>query len=98
MGTLAHIAPVLGLLAGIITARLAKSELKQGEKYFKILQYALGIAVIGTVVWQHINEQTINLDVPIFLFFIPVGTRYHKKHSLLAGIAAVYIIISLMIF
>ena|SRR3990172_7401426 len=98
MGTLAHITPVLGLLAGIIIAKLVPYELKQGEKYFRILQYALATVVIGTAIWQRVNDQPTNIDVPIFLFLIPVGTLYHKKYLLLAGIAAAYIVISLMFF
>ncbi len=98
MGPLAALAPVLGLLAGVIVAKLVPYELKQGEKYFKMLQYALAIAIIGTAVWQRVNEQAINLEVPIFLFLIPVGTLYHKKYKLLAVIAAAYIIIALLIF
>ena len=98
MGTLAHLAPVLGLLAGLIVAKLAKSELKQGEKYFQFMQHILFVAIIGIAVWQRLKEQPINLDVPLFLFFIPVGTRYHKKYLLLAGIAIAYSIIALSIF
>ncbi len=98
MGTLAHITPVLGLLAGIIIAKLVPYELKQGEKYFRTLQYALAAAVIGTAVWQRVNNQTTNIDVPIFLFLIPVGTLYHKKYPLLAVIAAAYIITASLIF
>ncbi len=98
MGTLAHITPVLGLLAGIIIAKLVPYELKQGEKYFRILQYALATVVIGTAIWQRVNNQTTNIDVPIFLFLIPVGTLNHKKYLLLTGIAAAYIIIASTIF
>ncbi len=81
MGTLAHLAPILGLLAGVIIAKLVPYELKQGEKYFKILQYVLGIAVIGIAVWQKIKMQTINVDIPLFLFLIVVGTRYHHSFT-----------------
>ncbi len=97
MGTLEHFLPVLGLLAGLIIAKLTPEELKQGDKYFRFLQYALLIVIIGTAVWQKVNSQTINLHIPIFLFFIPVGTLYHQKYKLLAGIAAAYIIISLLL-
>jgi hypothetical protein len=96
MGTLEHFAPVLGLLAGVIIAKLTPYEFKQGKKYFKILQYALLVAVIGTAAWQKINSQEINLHIPIFLFFIPVGTLHHKNYKIIAGIAAIYIIITLL--
>ena len=98
MGTLTHIAPVLGLLAGIIIAKLVPYELKQGEKYFRALQYALVTTIIGMAVWQRVNNQAINLDIPAFLLLIPVGTLHHKKHLLLTGIAAVYIIIASLVF
>ncbi len=94
MGTLAALVPVLGLLAGVIVAKLVPYELKQGEKYFKLLQHTLLIFVIGTIVWQRMNAQPLNIGVPVFLFFIPVGTRYHKNYVLLSGIAAAYIIIA----
>ncbi len=47
MGTLAAIAPIIGLFAGMITARLAKSELKQGKKYFILLQNILLATIIA---------------------------------------------------
>jgi len=94
MGTLAALAPVLGLLAGIIIAKLTTYELKQGQKYFKLLQYALLLAVVSTAVWQHVNGQPINVSTLIFLIFIPVGTLHHKKYWLLTGIAAAYILIT----
>lgn len=47
MGTLAAIAPILGLFAGIITAKLAKSELQQGKKYFILLQNILLAVIIA---------------------------------------------------
>jgi hypothetical protein len=98
MGTLANIAPILGLLAGLIIAKLVPYELKQGKKYFIPLQYALLIAVIGMTIWQKLNGQKIDISIPAFLLFIPVGTLHHKKYLLLAGTAAAYIIISLLIF
>ena len=98
MGALAHLAPVLGILGGLIAAKLAPTELKQGKKYFKILQYLLFIAIITTAFWQRINKQAINVDAITFLFFIPIGTLYHKKYLLLTGIAILYIIIALLIF
>ena len=98
MGTLATLAPVLGLLAGVIVAKLVPYELKQGQKYFKILQHTLLIVIIGTAVWQRINAQPINIEVLVFLFFIPIGTLQHKNYLLLSGIAAAYIVISLLIF
>ena len=90
MGTLAHLVPILGILAGFIIAKLTPYEFKQGEKYFKALQYALVLAVAGTAVWQYVNKQSIQLAVPIFLLFIPVGTLYHKRYLLLSSAAAVY--------
>ena len=98
MGALEHFVPVLGLFAGLVVAKLAPSELKQGQKYFKILQYALAIVVVVTAIWQKANAQQINLHIPIFLFFIPVGTIYHNKYKLLALIAAAYVIITLLLF
>ena len=98
MGTLAQIAPILGLLAGLIIAKLVPYELKQGKKYFRLLQHGLFIAIIATAIWQRVNKQTIDVNALIFLFFIPVGTLHHKKYLFLAGIAAAYIIISLLIF
>jgi len=97
MGTLAHLAPILGLLAGLIIAKLVPYELKQGERYFLLLQNALLVLVIGMAVWQYFNSQ-LNLEVPLFLFFIPVGTRYHKRYLFLACIAIAYGITALLLF
>ncbi len=41
MGTLAALIPILGLPAGIIVAILAKSEIKQGTRYFQLSQHIL---------------------------------------------------------
>lgn len=98
MGTLAQIAPVLGLLAGYIVAKLTPYEFKQGEKYFKALSYALLAVTIGIAAWQNFNKQPIQLSVPIFLLFIPVGTLYHKRYFLLGSVAAVYAVITLLTF
>lgn len=49
MGTLAAIAPILGLLAGTIAAKLAKSELKQGQKYFILLQNIILSIIIAII-------------------------------------------------
>lgn len=92
MGTLAHLAPVIGLLAGFIIAKLTPYEFKQGQKYFKILMYALALVVIGTAVWQYAHKQPLDVTISLFLFFIPFGTVYHKKYSFLIGAAAVYIV------
>jgi hypothetical protein len=98
MGTLANVAPVLGLLAGIMIAKLVPYELKQGEKYFRLLQYLLLAAVIATAIWQRVSRQPIDVSALIFLFFIPVGTLYHKNYKIIAGVATVYIITVLLIF
>ncbi len=98
MGTLANLAPIFGLLAGCIIAKLTLYEFKQGEKYFKILMYALALAVVGSAVWQYAHKQPLNVAISFFLFFIPFGTVYHKKYSFLIGAAAVYAAIVLLIF
>src|SRR5574342_330604 len=90
MGTLAQLAPVLGLAAGCIVAKLTLYEFKQGEKYFRFLMYALLAVVVGVAVWQKTRGQQLELAVPFFLLFIPVGTLYHKKYVVLLGIAIVY--------
>ena len=91
MGTLVNLAPTLGLLAGYIVAKLTPYEFKQGQKYFKILMYALALVVIGSAVWQYAHGKTIDVAIPIFLFFISIGTLYSKKYAVLLGIAIVYI-------
>lgn len=90
MGTLAQLAPVLGILAGYIVAKLTPYEFKQGQKYFRFLMYALLAVVIGTAAWQHTSGKPIDIAVPFFLFFIPAGTIYHKNYKVLLSIAAVY--------
>ncbi|PIN76257.1 hypothetical protein COV18_00460 [Candidatus Woesearchaeota archaeon CG10_big_fil_rev_8_21_14_0_10_37_12] len=56
MGTLSvilsAIAPVFGLLAGVIIAYFTKEELKQGEKYFRLLQHVLLSAIFVILFWQ----------------------------------------------
>ncbi len=52
MGALAALAPLLGILAGIIVTQLAKSELKDGKKYFIILQHALLAIIFATLIWK----------------------------------------------
>ncbi len=52
MGTLATLAPLLGLFAGAIIARLTKSELALGKKYFVLLQHTLIAVLIGVLLWQ----------------------------------------------
>lgn len=91
MGALAQALAVLGLLAGLIIAKLAKPELKQGEKYFKFLHYALLITIIAVAVWQQVHGLKLNLDVLIFLYFIPLGTLLHNKYKTLIGIAVLYL-------
>lgn len=49
MGTLAALAPILGLFAGTITARLAKSEARQGQKYFILLQNTIFSVIIAII-------------------------------------------------
>lgn len=92
MGTLAQLAPVLGLLAGCVVAKITLYEFKQGEKYFRFLMYALLAVVVGVAAWQRAHGQQLELAVPFFLLFIPVGTLYHKKYAVLLGVATVYII------
>jgi hypothetical protein len=96
MGTLAHLAPVLGLVAGLIITKLTPYEFKQGKKYFKMLMYALAAVIIGTAVWQYAREQIIDVSILFFLFFISIGTLFHKKYAILIGVAAIYIAVVLI--
>lgn len=98
MGTLAQLAPVLGLLAGFIVTKMTPYEFKQGEKYFRLLMYALLAVAIGILVWQYTSNKPFDVAVPLFLFLIPVGTLYHKRHFLLGGIAIAYAAIALLLF
>ena len=98
MGTLAQLAPILGILAGCIVAKLTPYEFKQGEKYFRRLMNALVIAIIGVAVWQYTHGHDIQLEVPIFLFFIPFGTLYNKRYLLLGSAAVVYAATALLLF
>lgn len=91
MGTLAQLAPVIGLLMGCIVAKFTLYEFKQGEKYFKLLMYALAAVVIGTAVGQYTRGQTFDLAILFFLLFISVGTLYHKKYAVLISAAIVYV-------
>ena len=49
---LSTIAPILGLLAGVIIAHFTKEELKQGEKYFRLFQHVLFSAIFVILFWQ----------------------------------------------
>ena len=67
MGTLAAITPILGLLAGIISAKLAKSELKPGKYYFQLMQHAMIGAIAGSLLWQFGKITAIAIGLLVFL-------------------------------
>jgi len=70
MGTLAVIAPlapILGLLAGIISAFLAKSELKPGKYYFQLMQHAMIGVIAGSLAWQFGQITAIPIGMLVFL-------------------------------
>lgn len=98
MGTLAQLAPILGILAGCIVAKLTPYEFKQGKKYFRRLINALVVVIIGVAAWQYMHGHDIQLEVPIFLFFIPFGTLHHKRYLLLGSVAVIYAAIALLLF
>jgi hypothetical protein len=53
MGAIANITPILGLLAGNIVAWLARSELKDGKKYFIFLQHILISTIPVVLLWDN---------------------------------------------
>lgn len=84
MGTLATIIPVLGILAGQIIALLAKTEIKPGKKYFKILQHALLALILGALFW---NVKTIAIISAIILFVVLKITKFKHPIGLTALLA-----------
>ncbi|MBW2969584.1 hypothetical protein KY319_00470 [Candidatus Woesearchaeota archaeon] len=90
MGTLATIMPVLGLMAGQILGWLAKTEIKPGKKYFRILQHALLAIIIGALFW---NVKTIAIISAIVLFIVLKITEF--KHPIgLTALLAIPVIIN----
>ena len=77
MGTLASLAPILGFLAGTIIARLTKSELEPGKKYFVLLQHALIAVIAGVLSWQ---SPISALVIGLLLFAVLWKTQF--PHSL----------------
>jgi hypothetical protein len=98
MGPLANALAVLGLLAGFIVAKLAKPELKPGQKYFIILRHALISAILGIILWKY-NHYAAGLAI---LFFI-ILWKFSFEHqpvpmAVLLGILSTYFNLSILIF
>lgn len=98
MGPLAHGLAVLGLLAGYIVAKLAKSELKLGEKYFILLQNLLAAGILGTIIWNY-NHWASALAILFFLIL----WKFSFKHqiipmSVVLGVLSTYFSIDVLIF
>ena len=68
MGTLAQLLAVLGLLAGYLSARFAHYEMKDGKKYFVLLQHALLATLIGMITWAYRPSIAIIVGIVFFLF------------------------------
>ena len=67
MGTLAALAPLLGLLCGIILARIAKSELKEGHRYFILSQHVLLAGILTAVLWYYAPLPAIGVGALLWL-------------------------------
>jgi len=72
MGTLEALTPLLGLLAGIIVAALAPSELKDGKPYFILLQHLTLASILVALLWE----------APVFAFLAGAALFFTlwKKH------------------
>jgi len=66
MGPLEEIIPILGVLAGLIVAFLAKSEMKPGQKYFQISQHVLLGVIVGALAWNFGYSTAIAAGVLVF--------------------------------
>jgi len=67
MGTLATLTPLLGLLCGIILARIAKSELKDGHHYFILSQHVLLAGILTAVLWHYAPLPAIGVGALVWL-------------------------------
>jgi len=98
MGTLIALTPLIGILIGLITARLAKSELKDGKKYFILLQHIAlsGIAVV--LMWQY-NMMYAGI-AGILLFSILWKVKFEHPIALtpLLALAANYATVPILLY
>lgn len=88
MATLAALAPITGILAGIIVAHLAKKEIKPGQKYFQLLQNAL-IAIIAIVWLWEIKIIAITAGIIIFLVLYITNFKHPIGLTTLLAIPAI---------
>jgi len=95
MGTLAALSPLLGLLAGVIVARLAKYELKQGKPYFILLQHALLAGIAGALLWQF---RTAAIVIAVGLFLILWKKKFTHPLELTPCLAVPAMIVQVPIF
>ncbi len=72
MGALAAAAPILGLLAGAVIARMASYELTNGRKYFVMLQNALFAVIIASLLWKY-RAEAIIISTLLFLYLQKTG-------------------------
>jgi hypothetical protein len=75
----------LGLAAGIIIAHLAKSEIKPGEKYFKLLAWVLLAAIAAALIYDRSTESLI--AAAVLLAMIATNRLYLVYAALGAALA-----------
>ena len=68
---------LLGFPVGLILAKIAKEELKQGKKYFKLMSLIIIVLIIGTLIYVLISGFSISVFILlcslIFLLGLPLA-------------------------
>jgi len=99
---------LLGLIIGMVIAFFTKEELKEGKKYFKIVQILISASVIFLYLSEIANKEYYIISL-MFLFGLPTGTlimqniieKKKTKFVLKIAYAVVYTsftILSLLLF
>ena len=84
----AFLLSILGFPSGIMIAIIAKEELKQGRKYFKILSLVLLVGILGSLIYSLMYNDFIMLFSFIFLFGIPTGSLIAIKYPRILSLKA----------
>ena len=98
MGTLIALMPLVGILIGLITARLATSELKEGKKYFILLQHITlsGIAVV--LMWQYNIVYASVAGILLFAILWKIKFEHPIALTPLLALAANYATVPILLY
>jgi len=98
MGTLVALTPLVGILIGVITARLATSELKEGKEDFILLQHiALG-GITTVLMWQYSMVYAIIAGILLFAILWKIKFEHPIELTPLLALAANYAAVPIMLY